>query len=248
MAGDVGNIPRAQRHLNFQVIVAIEAGEPFGAEAFLRWNDDQGDMVPTLAWLPDAAASGALTRYAIEAEPAWRSAAERFDGLVFSFNTTGHDLLDEDWMATTITTARNSSAKLALEVAHIQFDAQFTDEAGLAWDVPTIGDLDERLTTLRQAGLEIWLDDYGDTFRDEAIFDHAEIDVVKLDQTFLSLSTDALADVADRARASEKRLIIEGIETEAQRRHAFDAGIELGQGFLFGWPMPIGEFSDSIDR
>ncbi len=248
MVGDVNEIPASQRYLHFQVVAALADGSPFGAESYLRWIDAEGDMIPTMAWLPEASGAGTLTRYSIDAQEAWRLGAERLQGLTISFNTSGHDLLDDEWMEQTIATATMSSARLALEIAHIQFDARIANEVAPVWNTPTIPDLDDRLATLRRAGLSIWLDDYGDTFRDEAIFEHPDIDVVKFDQTFLSLRVEALADVIQRARDAGKTAIIEGIETEAQRRHAFDAGIELGQGFLFGWPMPIDEFASSIGR
>ncbi|MEM9466582.1 MAG: EAL domain-containing protein [Actinomycetota bacterium] len=244
----MSGIPADERHVHFQVVASLADGQPRGAESFLRWIDAAGDMVPTMAWLPQATANGALTGYAIEAHPTWIACAEHFDDLTISFNTSGQDLLDEGWMDATIGAAQASRARLALEIPHIQFDARIANEVAPVWNTPTIPDLDDRLATLRRAGLEIWLDDYGDTFRDEAIFDHPDIDLIKLDQTFLNLSVDGLADLAYRTADAGKSVIIEGIETEAQRRHAFDAGIELGQGFLFGWPMPIDEFGASIGR
>lgn len=248
MAGDVNEIPAGQRHLHFQVIAALADGSPYGAESYLRWIDAEGDMIPTMAWLPEASGAGALTQYSIAAHGSWRDAAERLDGMTISFNTSGHDLLDDAWIESTIATARATNARLALEIPHIQFDARIANEVAPVWNTPTIPDLDDRLATLRHAGLAIWLDDYGDTFRDEAIFGHPDIDVVKFGQTFLSLRVDELADLIYRTRDAGKAAIIEGVETEDQRRHAFDAGIELGQGFLFGWPMPIDEFASSIGR
>ena len=248
MTTEFADIPAHERHLHFQVVAALADGRPHGAESFLRWIDAAGDMVPTLAWLPQATASGVLTGYAIEAQPTWIACADQFSDLTISLNTSGQDLLDDRWVQATIDAATSTSAKLALEIAHIQFDARIANEVSPIWDTPHIPDLDDRLATLRRAGLEVWLDDYGDTFRDETIFDHPDIDLIKLDQTFLSLPVDELAELAYRTADAGKSVIIEGIETEAQRRHAFDAGIQLGQGFLFGWPMPLGEFGASIGR
>ena len=54
MAGDLNHIPADERHLHFQVVAALADGQPRGAESFLRWIDGEGDMVPTMAWLPEA--------------------------------------------------------------------------------------------------------------------------------------------------------------------------------------------------
>ena len=248
MAGELNDIPAAERHLHFQLVAELADGTPRGAESFLRWIDDAGDMVPTTAWLPEATASGVLTGYAIEAQATWLECANQFDDLTISFNTSGQDLLDGAWMEATIAIAESTETTLALEIDHIQFDARIANEVAPIWDIPYIPDLDERLATLRRAGLSIWLDDYGDTFRDEAIFEHPEIDLIKFDQTFLNLPVDELAELTYRTGDAGKTVIIEGIETETQRRHAFDAGIQLGQGFLFGWPMPLDEFGASIGR
>ena len=248
MVGEPSDIPSTERHLHFQVIAALADGTPRGAESFLRWIDAAGDMVPTVAWLPAASTGGVLTGYAIDAQPTWVECAERFGDLIVSFNTSGQDLLDDSWMQATVDAAASTDATLALEIDHIHFDARIANEVAPLWDTPHIPDLSARLAALRAAGLEIWLDDYGDTFRDEAIFEHPEIDRIKFDQTFLNLPVDELADLAYRTGDAGKSVIIEGIETEAQRRHGFDAGIRLGQGFLFGWPMPLDEFGESIGR
>ena len=43
------------------------------------------------------------------------------------------------------------------------------------------------------------------------------------------------------ALSTGSRLIAEGIETEAERDALLGLGVELGQGYLLGLPLPAGE-------
>ena len=49
----------------------------------------------------------------------------------------------------------------------------------------------------------------------------------------------------DVRRLSDMRVIVEGIETEAQAARARELGIELGQGFLFARPAQLGQLTFS---
>ena len=42
-------------------------------------------------------------------------------------------------------------------------------------------------------------------------------------------------------------MIAEGVETEAERGALVDAGVQLGQGYLLGRPMPV-ERTDELAR
>lgn len=248
MAGEPDAIPPEERQLRFQVVTSLSTSAPWGAESYLRWIDAEDQMVPTMAWLPDAARSGALTRYSIAALPDWTTAAERLVGLSISFNTSGHDLLDDHWLEATMAAAARSDGLLALEVPHVLFNIAVAQVAAPTWDFPEIPDLDERLAALREAGIGIWLDDYGDTYYDEAIFEHPEIDIIKLDRTFLGRTDAELATVVEHIHANGKIVILEGLETAAGAARATEAGVDLGQGFHLGWPMTLDEFAATTGR
>jgi EAL domain-containing protein (putative c-di-GMP-specific phosphodiesterase class I) len=50
------------------------------------------------------------------------------------------------------------------------------------------------------------------------------------------------------AQATNRDVIAEGIETEAERRTLLALGVNLGQGFLFGQPAPASDFAAASTR
>jgi EAL domain-containing protein (putative c-di-GMP-specific phosphodiesterase class I) len=52
-----------------------------------------------------------------------------------------------------------------------------------------------------------------------------------------------VAGIVYFARRTSCRIIAEGVETERERAMLQGLGVELGQGFLLGRPLPVGHFS-----
>jgi EAL domain-containing protein (putative c-di-GMP-specific phosphodiesterase class I) len=51
--------------------------------------------------------------------------------------------------------------------------------------------------------------------------------------------------LAEFAREHDCRVIAEGIETEAERDALRDAGVDLGQGYFLGRPVPVDRTSEA---
>ena len=100
------------------------------------------------------------------------------------------------------------------------------------------------VSTLRELGWEIALDDVGANHDGVALLPVVEPDVVKLDAALLGERLDGgqratLRAVQVWAARSGGVVVAEGIETERQRDRAVDLGAAWGQGFLFGRPSPF---------
>jgi len=96
--------------------------------------------------------------------------------------------------------------------------------------------------TLRRAGTQFALDDYGTANASLNLWVRLQPDVVKIDRFFIhDIANDALKFEAVRAmqhfaQASGTRLVAEGIENAADAIVLRDMGIACGQGFFFGRP------------
>ena len=139
-----------------------------------------------MTWLPHAIERSMLTDLARSVLPAWSRCSGGPRGPVVSFNLSGQQFVDADFMAAVHELEGDAAAGLAIEVHHLQF---FTDRANelapeVAW-VPT-PQLDQQLADLRAGGFEVWLDDFGDRVLLEEPTDHAHVDVVKLDRSLLT--------------------------------------------------------------
>ncbi|HBL6087279.1 TPA: biofilm formation regulator HmsP [Enterobacter hormaechei] len=104
------------------------------------------------------------------------------------------------------------------------------------------------LKPLRNAGIRIALDDFGMGYSGLRQLQHMKtlpVDVLKIDKTFVrGLPEDCslVQAIIQMAHSLNLHVTAEGIEAEAQREWLAAAGVESGQGFLFGRAVPTDTF------
>lgn len=110
------------------------------------------------------------------------------------------------------------------------------------------------LVRLREAGVQLSVDDFGTGFSSMTFLRRVEVDEVKLDRSFVQ---GAVTRSADRAIASSTAalahglgvaLVAEGVETVEQLRLVRTLGCQRAQGYLFGAAMPAPEFARLLRR
>jgi EAL domain-containing protein (putative c-di-GMP-specific phosphodiesterase class I) len=108
------------------------------------------------------------------------------------------------------------------------------------------------MEALRGAGIHVALDDFGTGYSSLAHLKRLPIDVVKIDRAFVTglpadrfdvAIVEAVLSIAGNFRFET---LAEGIETEGQATFLQSAGCALGQGFLYGHPMPADEFESLL--
>jgi EAL domain-containing protein (putative c-di-GMP-specific phosphodiesterase class I) len=116
-------------------------------------------------------------------------------------------------------------------------------------------DIDDTITTmdaLRKIGIRFSLDDFGTGYSSLQYLKRLPLDQIKIDQSFVR---DIVSDSHDKsivrtiiAMANNMNLnvIAEGVETEEQRNVLFSEGCSTFQGYLFGKPVPLGQFEASL--
>jgi EAL domain-containing protein (putative c-di-GMP-specific phosphodiesterase class I) len=103
------------------------------------------------------------------------------------------------------------------------------------------------LELLQGAGMPLAIDDFGTGYSSLSRLNHLPAETLKIDRSFVrDLPHDApsvaLTETIVRlARSVGKEPLVEGIETEAQRRFLVEHGCHIGQGFLFSRPVPAAE-------
>ncbi|WP_448669574.1 biofilm formation regulator HmsP [Enterobacter mori] len=107
------------------------------------------------------------------------------------------------------------------------------------------------LKPLRNAGVRIALDDFGMGYAGLRQLQHMKtlpVDVLKIDKTFvdgLPEDSSMVEAIIQMARSLNLHVIAEGIENEDQLDWLAKAGVEGGQGFLFGRAVPSDIFEKS---
>jgi EAL domain-containing protein (putative c-di-GMP-specific phosphodiesterase class I) len=105
------------------------------------------------------------------------------------------------------------------------------------------------LARLRNAGVKVWLDDFGTGFSGLSHLRRVPMDGVKIDRSFIA---DLMRDPDDLALTTAIiamahslgiTVVAEGIEKEGQYVILRERGCDLAQGYWLGHPMTAQEFS-----
>ena len=120
-------------------------------------------------------------------------------------------------------------------------ESAFSDNTGL---------IKEASKRIREAGYEIWIDDFGSGYSSLTTLADYQFDVLKLDMVFLrsmdnNPKTKTLISYIIKTSV-EMGLspLCEGVETEQHYQFLKEVGCERAQGYYFGKPMPLDELLD----
>ena len=219
--------------LHYQPQVDLADGRIVGAEALLRWRDPELGEVPPSRFIPVAEDSGFIV-------------------------AIGDWVLSQAVRQAAVWMQRGHDMPVAINVSALQFQqAHFVDRVASVLAVSglpahlleleltesiLVQDAAEalyRLQALARLGLRLSIDDFGTGYSSLAYLKRFPIGKLKIDRSFVSGlpgdDSDAgiVRAILQMARALGKRVIAEGVETEAQRQFLQDAGCDEFQGFLF---------------
>jgi diguanylate cyclase (GGDEF)-like protein/PAS domain S-box-containing protein len=236
---------RGEVVLHYQPLVELASGRIVGAEALARWQHPERGLLGPDEFIGLAEESGLIRELgAWVLRSACREAAGRAPrspgeaALQVAVNLSAQQLADpglSDLVASVLSDTGLPAHRLMLEV---------TETSLLADTTAALAELD----ALRRLGVQLALDDFGTGFSSLTYLKRFPLDELKIDRSFVAeLSIDAASDaivasVIHLARAIGLSVVAEGVETEAQRRGLLQLGCTLGQGFLFGRPVPADEF------
>lgn len=228
--------------------VDMETGEIIGAEALTRWVDKDGSLISPATFIPALEESGfvvTLDKYVWQGVAAWLR--ERLDrGLrvvPISLNVSRVDILACD-----VAEHMGSLAdqyNLPPELMRIEItETAYTGESEAV----------DRLTAeLHNRGFSTYMDDFGTGQSTLAMLKSVNVDVIKLDRTFVPAgkaderSTQIVSSMLGMAQSLKLPVVIEGIETEGQAQLLRQMGARYAQGFLYYRPMPAEEFEALLD-
>lgn len=99
------------------------------------------------------------------------------------------------------------------------------------------------LEELRALNIHVGLDDFGTGYSSLSRLQAMPIDTIKIDQSFVRVQTEQRSEwtvvqaVLALARSLKLKVVVEGVETEFQRRELMSFGCEFAQGYLFSKPL-----------
>ena len=231
-----GAIERGEITPHYQVQVNLQTGAVVGVEALARWRHPQLGQISPVEFIPIAEGSGQIVRigkYMIEC--ACRDALRLPASVSVAVNLSVIQIMQGEVMETVADALMMSGlapSRLKLEVT----------ESVLMMDPKRAIAV---LSDLRYLGVAIALDDFGTGFSSLSYLSTFRWDELKIDRSFLqNLEADPLGlsiiqAVLVLAKKLGAKVIIEGIENDRQLRLLKKTGCHIGQGYLFGKPVPI---------
>ena len=98
------------------------------------------------------------------------------------------------------------------------------------------------------------IDDFGTGYSALGYLTRFPICTLKIDKSFIrdittrSSQAGIVRAIISMGHSLQLGLVAEGVETEEQARFLHDHGCEMAQGWLYGRPMPQGEFTALLAR
>jgi EAL domain-containing protein (putative c-di-GMP-specific phosphodiesterase class I) len=231
-------IEEGQLRLLFQPVIGVAERTVLGLEALVRWQHPQLGLVPPDEFISLAEADGLIV-------PLQRWVFAEATATVAPLLADGYDLklgvnvsvrhLQAGCLAPDVVRALTDSGvspdRLMLEITEsVLMGAEDTYEADLS--------------TLRELGCVISLDDFGMGHSSLARLARLPVDVLKMDRGFIGHidgdpRTEAIVrSVVELGRTLGIDVVAEGVETPGQLAVLRDLGCRFLQGFLLGRPVP----------
>jgi diguanylate cyclase (GGDEF)-like protein len=227
--------------VRYQPILNLRTGNVAGVEALARWWHPLMGDVPPDQFIRIAEESHlireldrqVLTRACDETRAWIRDGAIEFFSVNLSpLQVRGGD--DSSGVLATLATTGTDPGTLVLEVT----------ERLMLLDSPEVR---HGLEALRAKGIRLALDDFGSGFSNLSYLNRFPIDRIKIDrslvvdiedQDFARIIVQSVTDLAHRLGLL---VIVEGVETVAQRQILSAMGCDYAQGFWFSRALPVAE-------
>ncbi|MEM9437107.1 MAG: bifunctional diguanylate cyclase/phosphodiesterase [Pseudomonadota bacterium] len=228
-------LERSEIGYYLQPIVCCRRKEVAGFEALLRWERHNGQILAPAQFLTTMTEA-----YAVNARPPLEFAREATEWVTrqndaYCFFNISMAFLEriavgsDAWVDDII--GRSPRNRIVFEIT----------EAAIRSEVEAVV---RTVQNLRDSGIQIALDDFGVGASNLERLDAMPVDLVKVDRRFVrgadqdQKTRDILKGMIDIGQRAGAKIVVEGIEEEAQFELVRELGAEFAQGFLIGHPKP----------
>lgn len=233
-------LQRGEMELFFQPKVRISDGQVVGAESLIRWRHPERGLLAPGAFLEDIAGtpvSNQLDYWVLDAAfKAGHTLASQGQPLALSINLTVSTLIDSHFQlkVAQLQGQYPSLPPRFLEVELLETET-FNDLSAVAYVIQGLDAL----------GIQCAIDDFGTGYSSLTYLQRLPAQIVKIDQSFVRDMLDNERDrtlvrgIVSLARAFERQVVAEGVETLAHAAALRDMGCDILQGYGIARPMPL---------
>jgi PAS domain S-box-containing protein len=224
----------------FQPVVTLHSGEVAGVEVLARWQHGSLGIVPPGAFIAAAEQEGLI--------------GELTGMLIGKAFTAARMLPDPHWLAI------NISPHLLRDLALPKLIREAAEAAGFPLNRLLIEVTESALvehlehaqtiaSELKAQGCRLALDDFGTGYSSLLHLQSLPFDELKVDRSFVGSMTERresrkiVSAVVGLGQSLGLVTIAEGVETLEQAEMLLSLGCDMGQGWLFGKPVPADQLS-----
>lgn len=223
-------------------------GKIVGAEALCRWILPDGSIVPPDRFIPVLEKHGLITDldlYIWEevCKWQWQWINKGNTPLPVSVNVSATDIMNVN--LTEVLTDLTARYRLSHDLIKIEItESAYSSNATV---------VKNSVHELREKGFTVLMDDFGSGYSTLNMLKTLSVDVIKLDAQFLNIdendskkSIQIIESVSSMAKALGLPIIVEGVESEEQRKFLHDLGCRYIQGYYFYRPMETKKYEELI--
>lgn len=225
-------------YLNYQPQVCAKTGKVKGAEALVRWNDEELGFISPAKFIPLAEEIGFILPLG-----QWILEKAIKDSIEFIRNTNC-----EFQISVNISAVQLRDDALISQVDELLKKYNFSPknleleitETHIMSDPKRVREILDKLKTM---GIKIAIDDFGTGYSSLAYFKDFNVDKLKIDRSFImdimndTNSQAVVLAMIDMAKRLKLTSLAEGVETEEELQYLKDNGCQLIQGYYTGKPM-----------
>ena len=238
-----------QLRLHYQGQFDLRTGGLVSLEALIRWAHPREGLLSPAQFLPmaqDAGLMSAIDRWALHkacADGAWL--AERGHPVEIAVNVSAAQLSDRSFPTSVQEVADRAGCATELLTLEI-------GQKDVLLDLDTASAV---VLELGQLGIRTSISEVGAASTSDRDLQVLHVDEVKIDRRLTAGvgsgprgTDDVVRRVVAAARQLRARVVIEGVETEAQYRFAQDVGCDRAQGYLLERPAALEDLAHLLVR
>jgi PAS domain S-box-containing protein len=231
-------VEKGEIRVVYQPLVDLKDGRTAGFEALARWARPVEGTVPPGEFIPLAEEFGHIKGIgefvlgqACAAAAKWRDADRPLPFVAVNVSTMQID--DPTFPATVARVLAETG------LAPARLEIEITESVIIRDPELAI----RRLHALRDLGVAIAIDDFGTGYSSLAMLSRLPVTKLKIDRSLVtgfgeSRSTSGIVSmIVDLCSHLDLEVTAEGIETDTEAKALAEAGIDLGQGFIFSHPV-----------
>lgn len=226
----------------------IATGQIVGAEALVRWQKPDGEVLLPGGFIPVLEKNkmiDQLDRYVWEKVCQWLKGwiDQGYSPVPISINVSRIDIYAMDvpkYIFSLLEKYQIPEHLIKIEIT----ESAYTENNNR---------ISHAVNTFRNRGLVVMMDDFGCGYSSLNMLKNIPVDVLKLDMRFLQFkeeerqkSANILESIVNMARLLHLPIVVEGVENESQEKFVQKLGCRYIQGFYYYKPLPIKKFEELL--